>query len=73
MSFCFSCLIEHCLKIRVSPQRSACTQKKDAVIRNFDASADKCINDEVSEKVVNKPSTLEQRRMQLEVRKLCLL
>ncbi|XP_047939875.1 uncharacterized protein LOC125187348 [Salvia hispanica] len=38
-------------------------QKKDAVIRNFDASADKCTNDEVAVKVVNKPSTLERRRM----------
>ncbi|XP_042002368.1 uncharacterized protein LOC121751636 isoform X1 [Salvia splendens] len=42
-------------------------KKKDAVIRNFDASADKCTNNKVSEKVVNKPSTLEQRRMQLEL------
>lgn len=40
-----------------------CIQEIDAVIRNSDANGDMCTNNELSEKVMSKPSTLDGMRM----------
>lgn len=42
---------------------SVCIQEKDTVIKNFDANGDMSTNNELSEKVMSKPSSLEGRRM----------